>query len=148
MIPVVQTALTEKSILTSEVACSGSEFSIHLKVWCEMLLKYELCRIWGKNNNIATKTIRCHWTAFFFKIHLFEALVAQCSKPVSSVHRISHQGYWSGLPCPPPGDLPHPGIEPRSLAWQAVSLTPEPPGNPQLLYLTWLCWAFVAAGGV
>ena len=24
------------------------------------------------------------------------------------------QEYWSGLPCPPPGDLPNPGIEPRS----------------------------------
>ena len=27
----------------------------------------------------------------------------------------SRQGYWSGLPCPPPGDLPNPGIEPTSL---------------------------------
>ena len=27
----------------------------------------------------------------------------------------SRQEYWSGLPVPPPGDLPHPGIEPRSL---------------------------------
>ena len=27
----------------------------------------------------------------------------------------SRQEYWSGLPCPPPGDLPDPGIEPRSL---------------------------------
>ena len=26
----------------------------------------------------------------------------------------SRQGYWSGLPCPPPGDLPDPGIEPAS----------------------------------
>ena len=34
----------------------------------------------------------------------------------------SRQEYWSGLPCPPPGDLPDPGIEPRSLALQADSL--------------------------
>ena len=27
----------------------------------------------------------------------------------------SRQEYWSGLPCPPPGDLPHPGMEPMSL---------------------------------
>ena len=27
----------------------------------------------------------------------------------------SRQEYWSGLPCPPPGDLPDPGIEPTSL---------------------------------
>ena len=34
--------------------------------------------------------------------------------------------YWSGLPCPPPGDLPDPGIEPRSPALQADSLLSEP----------------------
>ena len=27
----------------------------------------------------------------------------------------SRQEYWSGLPCPPPGDLPDPGIEPEVL---------------------------------
>ena len=27
----------------------------------------------------------------------------------------SRQEYWSGLPCPPPGDLPDPGLEPESL---------------------------------
>ena len=44
-----------------------------------------------------------------------------CSPPGSSVHG----KYWSGLPCPPPGDLPDPGIEPVSpvsLALQADSL--------------------------
>ena len=35
--------------------------------------------------------------------------------PGSSVHGIL-QEYWSGLPCPPPGDLPSPGIEPMSPA--------------------------------
>ena len=38
----------------------------------------------------------------------------------------SRQEYWSGLPCPPPGDLPNPGIELRSLALQADSLPSEP----------------------
>ena len=40
--------------------------------------------------------------------------------------------YWSGLPCPYPGDLPNPGIEPRSLALWADSLPSEPPGKPLL----------------
>ena len=31
----------------------------------------------------------------------------------------SRQKYWSGLPCPSPGDLPDPGIEPRSPVFQA-----------------------------
>ena len=37
----------------------------------------------------------------------------------------SRQGYWSGLPFPSPGDLPDPGIEPRSPALQAFSLPTE-----------------------
>ena len=37
--------------------------------------------------------------------------------------------YWSGLPFPSPGDLPDPGIEPGSPAFQAGSLTSEPPGK-------------------
>ena len=35
--------------------------------------------------------------------------------------RFSRQEYWSGLPFPPPGDLPHPGIEPISLASPALA---------------------------
>ena len=40
------------------------------------------------------------------------------------------QEYWSGLPFPSPGDLPDPGIEPRSPALQADALPFEPPGKP------------------
>ena len=42
----------------------------------------------------------------------------------------SRQEYWSGLPCPSLGDLPDPGIKPRSPTLQAHSLPSEPPGNP------------------
>ena len=41
----------------------------------------------------------------------------------------SRQEYWSRLPCPPPGDLTNPSIEPRSLILQADSLPSEPPGK-------------------
>ena len=37
---------------------------------------------------------------------------------------------WSGEPFPPPGDLPHPGIEPRPPTLEADSLPAEPPGKP------------------
>ena len=33
----------------------------------------------------------------------------------------SRQEYWSGLPCRPPGDLPHPGIKPVSLTFPALT---------------------------
>ena len=35
--------------------------------------------------------------------------------------QLSGQEYWSGLPCPPPGDLPDPGIEPLSLTSPALA---------------------------
>ena len=44
----------------------------------------------------------------------------------------SRQESWNGLPFPSPGDLPDPGIEPRSPALQADALLSEPPGKPWL----------------
>ena len=41
--------------------------------------------------------------------------------PGSSVHGIFRQEYWSGLPCPPPGDLPDPDIESVSLMSPALA---------------------------
>ena len=52
-----------------------------------------------------------------------------CSPPGSSVPVISHQEYWSGWPFPSPGDLPNPGIEPRSPTLQTDSSPPEPQGK-------------------
>ena len=43
----------------------------------------------------------------------------------------SRQEYWSGLPCPPPGDFPKPGIEPRPPALQVDSLPAEPQEKPK-----------------
>ena len=50
-----------------------------------------------------------------------------------SVHEISQAKYWSGLPCPSPGDLPHPGIKPLSLVSPALAggfFTATPLGKP------------------
>ena len=43
----------------------------------------------------------------------------------------SRQEYWNGLPCPHPGNLPNPGIKPRSPILQADALLTEPPGKPK-----------------
>ena len=46
----------------------------------------------------------------------------------------SRQEYWSGLPCPSPGDLPDPGIEhvfPVSPELAGGFFTTEPPGKPR-----------------
>ena len=55
-----------------------------------------------------------------------------CSLPASSVHGFSRQQYWSGLPCPPPGHFPNPGMEPGSPALHADSLHLSHQGSPQL----------------
>ena len=47
----------------------------------------------------------------------------------------SRQEYWSELTFPSSGDLPDPGIEPRSLALAGGFFTTEPPGKPSLLTL-------------
>ena len=43
----------------------------------------------------------------------------------------SRQEYWSGLPCPPPEDLPNPVIKPRSPTLQVDSLLSEPAVKPK-----------------
>ena len=48
------------------------------------------------------------------------------------------QEYWSGLPFPPPMDLPDPGIEPEVLALAGqffffFFFTTEPPGKPHIM---------------
>ena len=57
-----------------------------------------------------------------------------CSPPGSSVHEeFSRQEFWSGVPFPPPGDLPDPGVEPGSLVSSSLaggSFTTEPSGKP------------------
>ena len=58
-----------------------------------------------------------------------------CSPPGSSVHGICKREYWGGLPFPPPGDLPNPGIESESLESPALAGSgslPPPPGRCQL----------------
>ena len=55
-----------------------------------------------------------------------------CSPPkLLCLWGFSRQEYRSGLPCPPPGDLPNSRIESRSPTLQADSLPTEPPGKPK-----------------
>ena len=75
----------------------------------------------------------------FSSVWLFATLwTVACQAPLSM--RFSRQ-YWSGLPCPPPGVLPEPGIEPRSPTLQADSLPAEPPEKQSgLCYFVKVVW--------
>ena len=71
-----------------------------------------------------------------------------CSTPWATAYQapppmgFSRQEYWSGVPLPSPGDLPNPGIKPRSPTLQADALPSEPPGksngSPITTYLAFL----------
>ena len=68
----------------------------------------------------------------FSPVRLFATLwTVLCQAPLSI--GFFRQEYWSGLPCPPPGDLPSPVIEPVSPvvpALQAHSLPLSHQGSP------------------
>ena len=66
--------------------------------------------------------------------------VQLCVTPWTVAHQaplsmeFSRQKYWSGLPHPPPGDLPNPGIEPKSFVLQADSIPLSHQGSPMYMY--------------
>ena len=53
--------------------------------------------------------------------------------PLGLYSPFSRPKYWSGQPFPSSGDLPNPGIEPRSPTLQTDCLSAEPPGKPKLV---------------
>ena len=69
-----------------------------------------------------SKPSSAYMVSCFSRVQLFET-------PWTTVHQaplsmgFSHQEYWNGMPCPPPGVLPDPGLEPASL--MSCALTDE-----------------------
>ena len=66
-----------------------------------------------------------------------------CSLPGSSLHGILQARILQWLPFPAPGDLPDPGIEPRTPSLRADSLTSEPPGKPNQTEVFFLSFFFL-----
>ena len=65
-----------------------------------------------------TDSIICIQKYKIFSGHAFH-ISAALQAPLSM--GFSRQEYWTGLPCPPPGDLPNTGIKPRSLTSPALA---------------------------
>ena len=63
----------------------------------------------------------------FSCVQLFVTLWTVARQAPLSMEFSRHE-YWSGLPCPPPGNLPYPETEPVSL--KSPSLALVPPGKP------------------
>ena len=76
---------------------------------------------------LLTQMLCCGWSLSHIPLFEIPWTVAR-QAPLSM--GFSRQEYWSQLPCPPPGDLPKPGIKPRSPTSQTDSLLSESPGKP------------------
>jgi len=71
------------------------------------------------------------------RLWLFATLWTLAHKAPLSME-FSRQEYWSGVPYPPPGDLPDPGVEPVTLASPALAgvfFTTAPPGKSPFVML-------------
>ena len=68
------------------------------------------------------------------RVHLFATLWTVAHQSMGILLwplGFSRPEYWSGLPCPPPGDLSNPEIKPRSATLQAFPLPSKSPGKPK-----------------
>ena len=65
------------------------------------------------------------------KVKVAQSCPTLCDPTEFSVHGILQARYWSGQPFLSPGDLPNPGIEPRSPTFLGDSLPAKPQGKPK-----------------
>ena len=70
-------------------------------------------------SSVALKGMLCMLSCFN-QVQLFVTPWTIAHQALLSME-FSRQEYWSGLPCPPPGDLPDPGMEPKSLLSPALA---------------------------
>ena len=83
--------------------------------------------VYHKVLNIVSCSIQCVHVCSVAKLCLTLCDPMDCQGPLSM--GFPRQEYWSGLPFPPPGDLPDPGIELRSVL-QADSIPLSYQGSP------------------
>ena len=91
--------------------------------------------VWCRNSrykHLNNTACECMLSSFSH-VWLSATLSVVGSLPGSSVRGFSRQEHWSGLPCPPPGNLPDPEIEPVSLRLLHCRqlFTTESPGKPR-----------------
>ena len=90
-------------------------------LWKEIKLLTQHFRLpFSRRKERKVKLLSCVWLFATPRTVVYQALPSV---------EFSRQGYWSGLPCPSPGDLPDPGIEPGSPTLQADALPSVLPGK-------------------
>ena len=102
----------------------GPHLSLHMQTYSAKYHTIEMC-------NFSCVCVCVCALSHFRSVQLFETLWTVVRQSPLSMG-FSRQEYWSGLPCPPPGDLPNPRIKPTSLMSPALAggfFTPAPPGE-------------------
>ena len=93
-----------------------------------------------KTHSAYLPILRCRWV-YCSHVSSGASVLSDSATLRTVVHQaplpmgFSRQDYWSGLPFPPPGDLPDPGIKPASPVLTGGFFTAEPPGK--LLYVNY-----------
>ena len=138
-----QTSIIEGKLENSEI-CGNQprpeqllikeEIKREIKIsWEKKGRKHSISNLMACNKSKCKREVLCACMLHSFShVQLFATLqTVACQAPLSM--GFSRKEFWSGLPCPPPGYLPNPGIEPTSLAspeLQADSLPTELPAKP------------------
>ena len=106
------------SLPLSHLGIPGKEYHSlkHLQMWRGRWIYFQRLTIEQLFLGILSVCVCCRFSLVWFFVTLWT--VAH-QTPLSM--GFSRQEYWSGLPCPPPGDLPNPGIEPMSLRSPALA---------------------------
>ena len=84
-------------------------------------------------HSLSTESLHVCMLSCFSPVWLFETPWTVARQAPLSMGSF-RQKYWSGFPCPPPGNLPHPQIKPTLLTSPALAggfLTTKPPRKPQ-----------------
>ena len=112
------------SYFTSSLLLTSNQPRLTRTSWqCQIGCPFPLNqRTWAENWKF-TLSVPTFSSAYvlsrFSHVQLFVTLwTVACQVPLSL--GFSRQEYWSGLPCPPPGNLPNPGIKPKSLTSPAL----------------------------
>ena len=111
----------------SFLTCVGASVTHHKQVWRLCIHAKSSCQE-VRSSCMCT----CSVTQLFSCIWIFVAPWTVAHQTPLSMG-FSRQEYWSGLPVPPPWDLPNPGIKPGSPVFPALAdrlFVTEPPGKP------------------
>ena len=113
----------EKRVIENEMVgwhhwLNGHEFEQTLGVG-DGQASLACCSTWVAESDMTKGLNWLKWVIYLVLLCLFASLVSKSASLCTAAHRalsmgFSREEYWSGLPCPPPGNLLHPGIQPES----------------------------------